>query len=56
MESELRSILSAALDDDPRPEPNLAEAIRRRFQPIGGVEELPAHPRAGVGPPPAFER
>jgi plasmid stability protein len=45
MEAEARTILSevVAADRD-RPEANLAEAIRRRFAPLGGVDlELPAH-------------
>jgi plasmid stability protein len=43
MEAEARSILSAAVAGDrDQPEPNLAEAIRRRFAPLGGVDlELP---------------
>src|SRR5271166_1374438 len=43
MEAEARSILSEAVAGDrDQPEPNLAEAIRRRFAPLGGVDlELP---------------
>lgn len=43
MEAEARSILQSALQPSPPPrETNLAEAIRRRFAPFGGVElELP---------------
>ena len=37
MEAEARSILSEAVAGDrDQPEPNLAEAIRRRFAPLGG--------------------
>lgn len=55
MEAEVRSILSAVVAADrDQPEPNLAEAIRRRFAPLGGVDlELP--PPEFVGEPPAFD-
>jgi plasmid stability protein len=55
MEAEVRSILSAAVVvDRDQPEPNLAEAIRRRFAPLGGVDlELP--PPEFVGEPPSFD-
>lgn len=55
MEAEVRSILSAAMAADrEQPEPNLAEAIRRRFAPLGGVDlELP--PPEFVGEPPSFD-
>jgi plasmid stability protein len=57
MEAEIRSILSeAVVDDRDRPEPNLAEAIRRRFAPLGGVDDLEPHPPVPVGEPPRFER
>jgi plasmid stability protein len=55
MEAEARTILSEAVagDRDQR-EPNLAEAIRRRFAPLGGVDlELP--PDEVVGAPPSFD-
>ncbi len=43
MEDEVRHILRAALADDAGTSNNLAEAIRRRFEPFGGVEfSLPA--------------
>ena len=55
MEAELRSILNEALDrDDDRGTSNLAEAIRRRFAPLGGVE-LEPHPPVPVGEPAAFD-
>lgn len=43
MEAELRQILEATLaEPQDAPEPNLAEAIRRRFAPLGGADlELP---------------
>jgi plasmid stability protein len=53
MEAELRAILNAALESRPDREVNLAEAIRRRFAPVGGVE-LADHPREFVGDPPDF--
>ena len=55
MEAEARIILSEAVAGDrDQPEPNLAEAIRRRFAPLGGVDlELP--PREFVDEPPSFD-
>jgi antitoxin FitA len=55
MEAEARSILSGAVASDrEQPEPNLAEAIRRRFAPLGGVDlELP--PAELVDAPPSFD-
>jgi plasmid stability protein len=43
MEDEARNILRATLVEDAATPRNLAEAIRRRFQALGGVElRLPA--------------
>jgi plasmid stability protein len=57
MEAELRQILKEALGAEKRaPEPNLAEAIRRRFLPLGGADEIEPHPPVLVGEPPRFER
>jgi plasmid stability protein len=57
MEAELRHILKEALGTEKRrPEPNLAEAIRRRFLPLGGADEIEPHPPVPVGEPPQFER
>ena len=55
MEAEVRVILSEAVTGDrDRLEPNLAEAIRRRFAPLGGVDlELP--PPELVEAPPSFD-
>ena len=55
MEAEARRILSeAVVGDRDQPEPNLAEAVRRRFAPLGGVDlELP--PREFVDEPPSFD-
>lgn len=54
MEAELRHILREALSGDRKPEPSLAEAIRRRFAPFGGVE-LEPHPPQPPPTPPAFD-
>ena len=57
MEAELREILKAALGaEKQRPEPNLAVAIRQRFLPLGGADEIEPHPPVPVGEPPRFER
>jgi antitoxin FitA len=55
MEAEARSILREAVAGDrDQPQPNLAEAIRRRFAPLGGVDlELP--PDEFVDSPPSFD-
>ena len=55
MEAEARTILSDAVAGDrDQAEPNLAEAIRRRFAPLGGVDlELP--PNEFVDELPAFD-
>ena len=53
MEQEAREILRSALSAPPPPKGNLAEIIRRRFAPFGGVDlELP--PREPVREPPDF--
>jgi plasmid stability protein len=54
-EAEARTILSEAVAGDrDQAEPNLAEAIRRRFAPLGGVDlELP--PNEFVDEPPPFD-
>jgi plasmid stability protein len=51
MEEEARNILRAALVGEPQPSPNLAEAIGRRFKPLGGIE-LPRPVRKPMRPPP----
>ncbi len=57
MEAELREILKEVLGGEKRrPEPNLAEAIRRRFLPLGGADEIEPHPPVPVDEPPRFER
>ncbi len=53
MEEEVRLILRTALTG-PQPPADLAEAIRARFRPLGGVElELPSRDR--MRPPPDFD-
>ncbi|SFL94405.1 FitA-like ribbon-helix-helix domain-containing protein [Methylobacterium pseudosasicola] len=55
MEAEARAILATTLapgGDDPS---NLAEAIRRRVAPLGGIE-LDEHPAVTIAEPPAFGR
>jgi plasmid stability protein len=56
MEAELRAIVTEAVGAKPRDEVNLAEAIRRRFAPFGGVDNLEVHPRVPVGDPSRFDR
>lgn len=51
MEDEARRILRAALADQEARAPNLAQAIRRRFEPLGGLE-LQAPPRQPMREPP----
>ena len=54
MEEEARQVLSAALTEEPKRAPNLAESIRRRIEPLGGVDlELPV--REPIRNPPNFE-
>lgn len=55
MEAEARSILSEAVaDDTDQAELNLAEAIRQRFAPLGGVD-LDMPPAEFVDVPPSFD-
>lgn len=53
MEAELRAIPGAALADDTEHSANLADALRRRFAPVGGVD-LDDHPMEFVGDPSDF--
>lgn len=55
MEAEARSILSDTLAKDIGAQPNLAEAIRRRVAPLGGID-LDEHPAMEIGEPPSFGR
>lgn len=55
MEAEARAILHGALGEEPPAvEGNLADKIRARFAPLGGVE-LPEIPREPMREPPKFE-
>lgn len=54
MEEEVRQILREALSPETEVEANLAERLRRRFRPFGGVE-LPQLAREPLRePPPAL--
>lgn len=54
MEEEARTILRAALVEEAPPTENLYDAIRRLFEPLGGMElELP--PREPMPEPPTFD-
>ena len=55
MEAELRVIVSDAIGAQAHEEVNLAEAIRRRFAPLGGVDDLEPHPPVMVREPPTFD-
>lgn len=55
MEAEARSILSDTLGNEAAESMNLAEAIRRRVVPLGGIE-LEDHPAISTGEPPSFGR
>jgi plasmid stability protein len=54
MEAEAREILKAGLQQKEEAPLNLAAAIRRRFEPLGGVE-LVIPPRQPMPLPPKFD-
>jgi plasmid stability protein len=54
MEEEARHILRCALTEKPREPTDLYEAIRRRIEPIGGVD-LDIPPRQPLREPPRFD-
>ncbi len=55
MEDEARDILRCALNVEPGIPQNLAEAIHRRFAPLGGWDiEIP--PREPMREPPTFDQ
>jgi antitoxin FitA len=54
MEEEAREILRCALAQTDQAVENLAETIRRRFAPFGGVD-LPEIPRGQMREPPHFD-
>ena len=49
----LREALGGVREDR---EPNLAEAIRRRFSPLCGIDEIEAHAPVSLGGFPALDR
>jgi plasmid stability protein len=53
MEAEAREILKLALAEEPAGQRNLADSIRKRFAPLGGVE-LPRMAREPIRRPPKF--
>ena len=55
MEEEARHILRSALADDTPPARNLAQTIRARFAPLGGVE-LAVPKREPVRKPPKLDK
>jgi len=55
MEEEAREILRSALTNTKVKQENLADAIRRRFAPFGGID-LPAVERDEPRRPPEFRR
>jgi antitoxin FitA len=54
MEEEARQILKVALTGKAVPEQNVAQAIRSRIAPLGGVN-LPEFQRDPMRPPPTFD-
>lgn len=56
IEAEAANILKEVLLSDRQPKPaNLAEAIHRRFAPVGGADDLVPHPPTPIGEPPSFD-
>jgi antitoxin FitA len=53
MEEEVRQILQRTVAEEARQEPNLADSVRRRFAPFGGVE-LQLDRRDPLREPPRF--
>jgi len=54
MEDEARDILRAALAEETSSNENLADAMRRRFEPVGGAD-LALPPRGPMRDPPDFK-
>jgi plasmid stability protein len=54
MEEEARHLLTTALAKNSKPPQSLFEAIRKRIEPLGGVE-LDIPPREPMRKPPTFE-
>ena len=55
MEAEARDIIATAVDTGHPREVNLAEAIHRRFAPLGGADDLEIPPRESARDPPKFD-
>jgi plasmid stability protein len=55
MEAEARDIIATAVDTGRPREVNLAEAIHRRFAPLGGADDLEIQPRESARDPPKFD-
>jgi antitoxin FitA len=55
MEAEARSIISRAVGAERPRGVNLAEAIRLRFAPLGGADDLEIPPRELARDPPRFD-
>jgi plasmid stability protein len=56
VEAEALEILTEAVAQRAqKPEPNLAEAIQRRFAALGGVDDLEPYPDVPAEPPPSFD-
>ena len=55
MEAEARDIITSVVGAGRQREVNLAEAIRRRFAPLGGVDDLEIPPREPARDPPKFD-
>ena len=53
MEDEAREILRSVLSEEAMPTGNLANRIRRRVEPLGGIE-LELSPRSPTREPPSF--
>jgi len=54
IEDEARDILRSVLSQEAGGTVNLADAIRQRFAPLGGVD-LPDMPREAIREPPGFD-
>jgi len=55
MEVELGVILTETIGTAPAQQANLAEALRRRFAPFGGVDDLELHPPVPVPEAPGVD-
>jgi antitoxin FitA len=55
IDTEAGSMLGEAAGERDETEPHLVEAIRRRFAPLGGADDIELPRREDVGDPPSFE-